>query len=140
MANTNKAIGGGGFHHVAIRSANWEASVKFYKEVLGCVEKVRWDAGNDQAIMLDTGDGNYIEIFSNGAKGPKPEGNIIHYAIRTDDIDAAIKRVQAAGATIIHQPKTVDFVNAKPGPVTVRVAFFQGPDGEIIEFFQSDVL
>ena len=140
MSKTNKAIGGGGFHHVAIRSANFDASVKFYEEVLGCVEKVRWDAGDTKAVMLDTGDGNYIEIFANGSKGPKPEGNIIHYALRTDDIDAAIERVRAAGATIIHNAKTVDFVNAAPNPTTVRVAFFSGPDGEIIELFQSDAL
>jgi glyoxylase I family protein len=139
MPNKNKTIGGGGFHHVAIRSANFDASIKFYTEVLGCVEKIRWGDGDGRAIMLDTGDGNYIEIFANGSKDPKPEGNIIHFALRTDNVDAAIERARKAGAPITIEPKTVTPPHVTPH-ATFRVGFCKGPDGEVIEFFQSDVL
>ena len=137
MTNKNKTIGGGGFHHVAIRSANWEAAVKFYTEVLGCVEKVRWGEGDGRAIMLDTGDGNYIEIFAGGTKDPKPEGSIIHYALRTDNVDAAIGRARAAGCPITIEPKTVNPPHMKPSSIQFRVGFCKGPDGEVIEFFQE---
>jgi glyoxylase I family protein len=138
MANRNKTIGGGGFHHVAIRSANFDASVKFYKEVFGFIEKVRWGEGDGRAIMLDTGDGNYLEIFANGTKDPKPEGNIVHFALRTDNVDAATERVRAAGMPITMEPKTANPPHITP-PMSFRIAFCKGPDGEVIEFFQSDL-
>jgi glyoxylase I family protein len=140
MANNNKTIGGGGFHHVALRSANWEASVKFYTEVLGCVEKVRWGEGDGRAILLDTGDGNYIEIFAGGSADSKPDGSIIHFALRTDDVVAAIERARAAGAPITVEPKIVTPPHMKPNPIQLHVGFCKGPDGEVIEFFNSDGL
>jgi glyoxylase I family protein len=139
MPNKNKTIGGGGFHHVAIRSANFDAAVKFYKDVLGCVEKIHWGEGDGRAIMLDTGDGNYIEIFANGTKDPKPEGSIVHFALRTTSVDAAIERARAAGCEITIEPKTVTPPHITPH-ATFRVGFCKGPDGEVIEFFESDVL
>ena len=40
MAGNNASIGGGGFHHVAIRAHDFDASVKFYSEALGFTEKM----------------------------------------------------------------------------------------------------
>src|SRR3954447_23135179 len=100
MPKTNQTLGGGGFHHVAIRARDWDASVRFYTQALGFVEKIRWGEGPKRAIMLDTGDGNYLEIFANGSAEPKPEGAIIHFAIRTDNVDAAVERARSAGAEV----------------------------------------
>ena len=136
MPNRNTTIGGGGFHHVAIRAYDWDKSVKFYMEALGFEEKIRWGEGPERGIMLDTGDGNYLEIFANGSGEPKPEGCIIHFALRTDDCDAAVERARAAGAAITTEPKDV-VIQSKPKPTPVRLAFCKGPDGEIIEFFQN---
>ena len=136
MPNRNTTIGGGGFHHVAIRSYDWDKSVKFYMEALGFEEKIRWGEGTERGILLDTGDGNYLEIFANGSGEPKPEGCIIHFALRTDDCDAAVERARAAGAVITTEPKDV-VIQSKPKPTPVRLAFCKGPDGEIIEFFQN---
>lgn len=137
MSKTNSVLGGGGFHHVAIRSSNFDASVRFYTEALGFKEKIRWGQGEKRAVMLDTGDGNYLEIFANGTPGAKPEGSIIHFAIRTDNTDAAVERARAAGAQITTEPKDV-VIQSTPQPTPVRLAFCKGPDGEIIEFFQND--
>ena len=63
---SNSKIGGGGFHHVAIRVYDFDATVRFYTEVLGFTDKVRWGEGDNRAIMLDTGDGNYLEVFAGG--------------------------------------------------------------------------
>jgi glyoxylase I family protein len=136
MPNRNTTIGGGGFHHVAIRAYDWDKSVKFYMEALGFQEKIRWGEGPERAIMLDTGDGNYLEIFASGSGEPKPEGCIIHFALRTDECDAAVERARAAGAVITTEPK--DFIiQSKPEPTPVRYAFCKGPDGEMIEFFKT---
>lgn len=128
----NRKIGGGGFHHVAIRVRDFDASVKFYTEVLGFTERVRWGEGNGRGILLDTGDGNYLEIFAGGAPGPKPEGAFLHLALRTDNVDAAIEIARAAGMEVTVEPKDVAL-----GTVPARIAFFKGPDGEIIELFQE---
>ena len=136
MAGKNTTIGGGGFHHVAIRARDFDATVRFYTEGLGFKEKIAWGEGPKRAIMLDTGDGNYMEVFAGGSDAPKPEGAILHFALRTDDCDAALARARAAGAQVTMEPKDVD-IPSTPSPTPVRIAFCKGPDGEIIEFFQN---
>lgn len=140
MAKTNQTLGGGGFHHVAIRARDFDASVRFYTQALGFVEKVRWGDGEKQAVMLDVGDGNYLEIFS-GRKDSLPsdacEPPILHFAIRTTNTDAAISRARAAGAVVTTEPKDV-VIQSRPQLTPVRLAFCKGPDGEVIEFFQNE--
>jgi len=132
----NRVIKGCGFHHVAIRAHDFEASVRFYTEALGFVERIRWGDEESRAVMLDTGDGNYIEIFSGGATDPKPEGSILHFALRADNCDSALNRARAAGATIIMESKDI-LIPSVPDPTPIRIAFCKGPDGEVIEFFES---
>ena len=137
MSGTNSVLGGGGFHHIAMRVHDFDASVKFYTEALGFREKISWGEGDGRAIMLDTGDGNYLEIFAGGTADPKPEGAVLHFALRTKDTDAVVEHVRATGAEITVEPKDVD-IQSRPQNTPVRLAFCKGPDGEIIEFFQND--
>jgi glyoxylase I family protein len=90
--------------------------------------------------MLDTGDGNYLEIFERDPlpEGPSESAAILHFCFRTDDCDAATERARAAGAEITVEPKTIA-VFGEP-KIPVRLAFFKGPDGEICELFQNEVL
>lgn len=134
----NETIGGGGFHHVAIRAHNFEASVNFYTEALGFKKKIAWGEDTKRAIMLDAGDGNYLEIFANGTDEPKPAGSIIHFALRTNDCDAALERARTAGAEVTMEPKSLD-IPSEPHETPVRIAFCKGPDGEVIEFFQNEL-
>lgn len=134
----NNTIGGGGFHHVAIRAYDFDASVHFYTEALGFTQKIAWGEGEKRAVMLDAGDGNYLEIFANGTNESKPEGAIIHFALRTDNCDAAIERARLAGAQITIEPKDVE-IPSTPHRTPVRLAFCKGPDGEIIEFLQNEL-
>jgi glyoxylase I family protein len=131
----NAKIGGGGFHHVAIKASNFEASVEFYTEGLGFTERLSWGEGDARGILLDSGDGNYMEVFAGGSQAPKSESAILHVAFRTNDVDAAIEAARAAGAEITVEPKDVTM---SQNPLTlIRIAFCKGPDGEILEFFQS---
>lgn len=134
MAGYNSKIGGGGFHHLAIKVRDFDSSMRFYRDVLGFTEKISWGEGNNRAAMLDTGDGNYIEMFAGGSSEPKPEGIYLHVAFRTGDCDAAIEKARAGGAVVTAEPKDVVIQSNPPTPV--RIAFCKGPDGELIEFFQ----
>jgi catechol 2,3-dioxygenase-like lactoylglutathione lyase family enzyme len=139
MAGHNKAIGGGGFHHVAIKVANFDESVTFYTRALGFTESLRWGEGDNRAILLDCGDGNFFEIFAGGqaaGAGAKAGGggHILHVALRSDDVDGAIARARAGGAEITMEPKDVTIKSDPPTPV--RIAFCRAPGGEVIEFFK----
>lgn len=133
MGNNNQKIGGGGFHHVAITVKDFDKSLKFYTEGLGFRKDIGWGEGDSRAVMLDTGDGNYIEIFA-GGKEDVPEGSWLHVAFRTDNCDLALEQARAAGAPVTMEPTDIDI---QSNPVTkVRIAFCKGPDGETLEFFQ----
>lgn len=139
MDTKNTVIPGCGYHHVAIRAADFERTVRFYTEGLGFRVAVRWGQGDGRAALLDTGDGNYLEVFAGGRRAPGepvPEGAILHYALRTTDCDAALERARRAGATVTKEPTTLP-LESEP-KITIRIAFCKGPDGELIEFFQND--
>jgi glyoxylase I family protein len=135
MQGQNNVLGGGGFHHVAIRVKDFDASVKFYTEVLGFKESIAWGEGDKRAIMLDTGDGSSLELFAGETDDNKPEGNYLHIALRTTRCDAVIQTIKALGMEVTMEPKDVDLASNPPTPV--RIAFFKGLDGELIELFQT---
>ncbi len=139
---TNDILGGGGLHHVAIRARDFDRSVSFYTDVLGFRTKIAWGEPPKRAAMLDTGDGNYLEIFERPEQAPPPdgEGAILHLAIRTADVDAATSRVREFGCEITTEPKDVAIRTTQgPNPTPVRIGFFKGPDGEIVELFQNEL-
>ncbi len=129
----NTILGGGGFHHVALRAVDFEATVAFYK-ALGFTEKNTWGEGDSRVILLDAGDGNYMEVFAGGTE-QLPDGAFFHVAFRTDDVDAAVETAKAAGAQVTVEPK--DVVLGKNPPTPVRIAFVKGLNGESLEFFKS---
>lgn len=135
MMGNNKTIGGGGFHHLAIRVKDFDKSVKFYTLGLGFREVMSWGEGDKRATMLDTGDGSCMEIFAGGG-GPKPIGIVEHFALNTTNCDAALERARAAGAVVTKEPFSLAIPSTPPVPV--RIAFCDGPDGEVIEFFQKE--
>jgi len=130
-----------GFHHVALRASDFEATLRFYQDGLGFVRAYGWGEGDGRAAMLDTGDGNYLEVFAGGKYAPgtePPEGALLHFALRTSDVDGAYARALAAGARSQVEPQDVTI--AGDPPMLVRLAFVRGLDGEVIEFFQNDAL
>lgn len=141
MAYHNPVLGGGGIHHVALKTRNWDASLAFYKEVLGFSEKITWAyPDGKRAGMFDTGGGSYLEIFENHTDTPKDDAVLMHIAIRAIDVNAVIKRVRESGCKVTVEPKDVTIQTTNgAGPVPVRLAFFEGPNREIWELFQNSV-
>jgi len=138
----NSLLGGGGLHHVCVKTRDWDRTMQFYCEVLGCVETIAWnlrDSGR-RATMLDTGDGNYVEVFEDPDYAPAPNGSVAHFALRTTRLDEVAARVRAFGAKITMEPKDVTLATTNgAGPVPVRIFFCEGPNGELLEFFQNTV-
>ena len=118
-----------GLHHVALKCATSDEFRKvkeFYGSVLGLKKLREWKSG----VMFDTGCG-IVEIFNN-ADTQLPTGTIRHFAFVTDDIDACVATVKAAGYEVFDGPRDVDIPS---DPIyRVRVAFCYGPLGEEIEF------
>ena len=137
MSGKNATIGGGGFHHLSLKVVNYEASLDFYIKGLGFQNKTSWQsAQGTHTALLDTGDGNYLEVSEVSGTAPEPGGLVAHFALRTDDCDLAVRKAREAGAEITVEPK--DVVLKSDPPLPVRIAFCKGPDGELIEFFQND--
>jgi len=125
-----------GFHHIALRAKDFDATVRFYLEGLGLAQTAAWGEGDGRAVMLHAGNGNSLEIFAGGTDAPKPEGAYLHLAFATDDCDVAFQRALAAGAEAQMEPKSLT-IPSTPTPLPVRIAFCKGLDGEVIEFFQQ---
>lgn len=136
---SNPILGGGGFHHVCIKTRDWDATMRFYKDTLGFTEKIAWREAPQRAVMLDTGDGNYLEVFEDLAYTAAPQGIVYHFALRTTRLDDVAARVRAAGAKITVEPRDVTIPTTNAGPVPVRIFFCEGPNGESIEFLQNSL-
>lgn len=135
FGTTNQKIAGLGTHHIAVQTQDYTASIAFYTEVMGMVQTAEFSAGGRRICLLDIGDGSHLELFE-PLPGTSPsgdaEGNVLfHFALATSEIEAALERVRAAGMEITVELKTVDL-----GPLNVSIAFFKGPGGEVVEFFQ----
>ena len=125
-----------GVHHIALKCMGVEAfeeTVQFYRDVLGLRVVRAWGEGEGSGIMLTTGDA-MLEIFASGTDLPG-QGAIRHFALATDDVDACVRAVEAAGYEVFIQPK--DIVIASTPEFPARIAFCHGPVGEEFEFFQE---
>jgi glyoxylase I family protein len=85
---------------------------------------------------MDTGDGNYFEISQGDPNHSYAEGVFRHLALRVDECKVAIELARNAGAEITVEPRDVT-LSSDP-PMQIRIAFFKGPDGELIELFEDD--
>ncbi len=136
------------FHHVAIRAVDFDATVKFYTEGLGFRVHFPFAIPGriDRAAFLDAGDGRFVEVFGQGSnvqtegrrRQPGEEATenaLLHFCLRAVDTDASYARAIAAGATPRVEPVTRRLSEAPL--VEARIAFINGPNGEVIEFMQS---
>lgn len=117
--------------HIGIVVKDIEKSTEFYTKVLEC-KKI--DAHeNERLNMIYLRCGNtVIELlkYKDENQEDRRKGYIDHIALSTDDIDNAIERVKK---------HNVKFLFDSPREVNgMRIMFFLGPDGERIEFVESE--
>jgi glyoxylase I family protein len=140
-----------GFHHVAIRAVDFDESIRFYTEGLGFRVHFPFSVPGriDRAAFLDAGDGRFVELFGPGstvqAEGrrrrpdeERTECALLHFCLKVTDTDASYAQAIAAGAGSRVEPRTVRL--SEEPLAEVRIAFVTGPNGEVIEFMQSEQL
>ncbi|MED4600165.1 VOC family protein [Paenibacillus validus] len=120
--------------HVGVMVKDIDASVRFYKEVVGLELKGRLDHPNGVIQLAFLGFGQQaeteLELIQGYNEGLPAEGKVHHIAFTVDDIEEEFARIKELDIRLIDQEITTL-------PNGSRYFFFYGPDGEWIEFFQS---
>ena len=120
---------------VALTTNDYERLVKFYCDGLGLEPAQIWNNGQGRALILNMGqatleifDETQAEMIDQLEAGQRLSGQI-RFALQVPDLKAAMKRLLAHGATLIHPPVTTPW-----GDYNVRL---QDPDGMQITLFQA---
>ncbi len=112
-----------GLHHVSICVRDADEAVAFYTEKLGLTVLPRPDFGFG-GYWLDAG-GQQVHLMQDA----EPKTGSHHFAIRVDDLAAAVDDLRANGVTV----HTVDHT-----PGAGRQAFLHDPSGNFIELNEPD--
>ena len=120
---------------VALTSREYERAVRFYCEGLGIEPAAVWNNDGGRAMMLEMGkatlelfDERQAEVIDDLEAGKRVSGPI-RFALRVPDLQSALERLLAHGATLVHPP-----VQTPWGDYNVRL---QDPDGMQITLFQA---
>ena len=122
---------------VALTTDEFERLMHFYCDGLGLEPAAIWPEDQGRALVLDMGKA-ILEVFDEKQAqtidqlevGRRISGQF-RFALQVPDLDAAIERLLAHGATMVHPPVVTPW-----GERNVR---FQDPDGMQITLFQVPV-
>jgi uncharacterized glyoxalase superfamily protein PhnB len=120
---------------LALTTRQYERLVEFYCNGLGIEPAAIWNNGQGQATVLNMGNAT-LEIFDEAQAeaidqieaGRRISGQI-RFALQVPDLKAAMERLLAHGATLVHPP-----IRTPWGDYNVRL---QDPDGMQITLFQK---
>ncbi len=125
-----------GVHHVALRAADFEATLRFYCDGLGLRLKARWEEDGVPVAMLEAGGGTYLEVFGSNLSPATQGGPVLHIALCTPNPDTALQQALNADTRLIDKPRDYN-IEAHPESFRARLAYCAGPNGEVIEFIES---
>jgi lactoylglutathione lyase len=122
-----------GYGHVALKVADLERSLAFYRDNLGFAEMLRLhnDDGSVWLIYLRITDTQYLEIFPGAENDRAPGWNangVNHMCLAVDDLDRTVAEIKAAGIVLTSEIKT--------GLDHNRQAWLEDPDGNRIELME----
>ena len=119
---------------VALTTQDYERLTKFYCEGLGVEPSAIWNNDQGKALVLDMGKGT-LELFDEAQaeivdqiEAEQRISGQIRFALQVPDLKAAIERLLAHGAMLVHPPVITPW-----GDYNVRL---QDPDGMQITLFQ----
>lgn len=119
---------------VALTAQEYETLFAFYRDGLGLEPAALWATGDENAAIFEMGRAT-LEIFDEAhaatvdqiEAGQRTSGTI-RFALRVPDLPAAIERLVAKGAILLHEPVLT--------PWRHHNARLQAPDGMQITLFQ----
>ncbi|HSJ89280.1 MAG TPA: VOC family protein [Anaerolineales bacterium] len=119
---------------VALTTQDYERLTKFYCEGLGVEPSAIWNNDQGKALVLDMGKGT-LELFDEAQaeivdqiEAEQRISGQIRFALQVPDLKAAMERLLAHGAMLVHPPVITPW-----GDYNVRL---QDPDGMQITLFQ----
>ncbi len=121
-----------GLGHVAIYTADMDQSIAFYEKIGGGLKNqasIQTPDGEKKLALVDFG-GVTLELIQAPTPMPLTEGNVPHFAVYVDDVDAAAADIKAAGVDTFLTPQKKVLPNLFGG---LENWFFTGPSGEQIE-------
>jgi lactoylglutathione lyase len=122
-----------GIGHVALKVADIERSLAFYRDRLGFREIMRLnhDTGELWLVYLRITDTQFLELFPDGEGNDVPDSRrtaINHFCLETADIEATGQALRDNGVMLTVEPKMGADYN--------RQCWIADPDGNRIEFMQ----
>ncbi|MGF7150666.1 catechol 2,3-dioxygenase-like lactoylglutathione lyase family enzyme [Sphingomonas zeicaulis] len=155
---------GSGLHHVNVRAFDMDKTIAFYEQAFGFRLLFRWDGVDAmregqvyfrnplRGAHLDMGDGQILELIPAPDAAIRPDdraSSFNHIGLRVSNLEETYVRALAAGAKphpiqdgsggVWDGPTTIR-LKARPPfqrSFVVRAAHVEGPNGEIIELFES---
>jgi lactoylglutathione lyase len=114
-----------GFHHVHLRVKDPDATLAWYQRQFGGERaKLR---GKVDGVRFN---GVWVFAMSSGADAPAPPTAILLVALRVNDVDAALKGLNAAGVKTAAEPRDLP---------ALRYAFVEDPNGIRVEVVRRNV-
>ena len=121
-------------HHFAVEVSDAERSAEFYCDLLGFTRGARFDfPERGRVIIFVSLQGVAVELLQSAdheahVNQPKMLG-FKHLCLQTNDVDAEVARLKAAGVKITTEPFDTQ--------INSRIAFFEDPDGLMLELWQT---
>lgn len=123
-----------GLHHIGLYVRDMEKSLSFYTEGLGGRVTLTFPMGDSGKIiaLVELAPGAVIELLPKGDRFADENYPWAHIALATDDARKAYHDALQAGAESRHEPG-----QGTANGMEIVNAFVTGPDGEVIEFFET---
>jgi len=111
-------------HHVHLFATDVERTIAFWREHFGAVVMLDADFAGARNVFLRVGEGR-LHLYSQPPKHPGA-GTVHHLGIETDELDALVTRLRAAGVSVtdVRRHASGDYAMA------------EAPDGLLLELFQ----
>jgi len=128
-----------GVHHLELGSRDLERSRDFYQGLLGFDEvEVSEPRRDGESTCWFAAGPALVKVVLVGESGDPGswlnedlQGGLRHAGFKVGDIDAQMRRLEAAGVEVLSPPRDV--------LGNVRIAFFLDPDGARLEFVQGNL-
>ena len=139
------------FEHVALEVQNAETSMRFYVDIFGARETIRWESkapGIHRIIFIDLG-GTVIELIERGGAKEKfhdhGDAGIKHLCLRVTNLPTVMAMVERLGAKVVQGIMVIDRTRYEPlfsdGTMDLdkgmRRAVVADPDGILIELLEK---